>query len=117
MMSFSFISAPGHVLAHGRCVEGRQGNKLLTIWVFNERFHPADACSGRCGASPLMLGVRPRSNEPATDARGSRRARPEGGRFQLWVHGRQFSEAHDYDDGNWLRVTAHCGASGASDSG
>ena len=34
--------------------------------------------------------------------------------FQLWVHGRQFPEAEDYDDGNWLRVTAHCGASGAS---
>ncbi|MDP3937548.1 MAG: hypothetical protein Q8R92_05355 [Deltaproteobacteria bacterium] len=34
--------------------------------------------------------------------------------FQLWVHGRQFPDAEDYDDGNWLRVTAHCGASGAS---
>lgn len=34
--------------------------------------------------------------------------------FQLWIHGRQFPEARDYDDGNWLRVTAHCGASGAS---
>ncbi|GAB4224489.1 MAG: hypothetical protein Kow0062_26350 [Acidobacteriota bacterium] len=34
--------------------------------------------------------------------------------FQLWVHGRQFSDAEDYYDGNWLRVTAHCGATGAS---
>lgn len=34
--------------------------------------------------------------------------------FQLWVHGRQFPEAEDYYDCNWLRVTAHCGASGAS---
>lgn len=34
--------------------------------------------------------------------------------FQLWVHGRQFPEAQDADDGNWLRVTGHCGASGAS---
>ncbi|MBX3279888.1 MAG: hypothetical protein KF868_17945 [Acidobacteria bacterium] len=34
--------------------------------------------------------------------------------FQLWVHGRQFPEAEDYDDSNWIRVTAHCGASGAS---
>ncbi len=34
--------------------------------------------------------------------------------FQLWVHGRQFPEADDYYDGNWLRVTAHCSASGAS---
>jgi hypothetical protein len=34
--------------------------------------------------------------------------------FQLWVHGRQFPEADDADDGNWLRVTGHCGASGAS---
>jgi len=34
--------------------------------------------------------------------------------FQLWVHGREFPEACDYDDGNWLRVTAHCGALGAS---
>ena len=34
--------------------------------------------------------------------------------FQLWVHGREFPEAEDYYDGNWLRVTAHCGAAGAS---
>ncbi|MHC4682434.1 MAG: WapI family immunity protein [Planctomycetota bacterium] len=34
--------------------------------------------------------------------------------FLLWIHGRQFPEADDYYDGNWLRVTAHCGASGAS---
>ena len=34
--------------------------------------------------------------------------------FQLWVHGRQYPEANDYYDGNLLRVTAHCGASGAS---
>ena len=31
--------------------------------------------------------------------------------FQFWVHDRQFPEAEDADDGNWLRVTAHCGAS------
>ena len=34
--------------------------------------------------------------------------------FELWIHGRQFAEAEDFDDGNWLCVTAHCGASGAS---
>lgn len=34
--------------------------------------------------------------------------------FQLWVHGRQFPDAQDADDGNWLRVTAHCSATGAS---
>jgi len=34
--------------------------------------------------------------------------------FQLWIHGRQFPDSTDYYDGNWLRVTAHCGASGAS---
>jgi hypothetical protein len=34
--------------------------------------------------------------------------------LQLWVHGRQFPEARDADDGNWLRVTGRCGASGAS---
>ncbi|HRC85305.1 MAG TPA: hypothetical protein PK413_06840 [Thermoanaerobaculia bacterium] len=36
------------------------------------------------------------------------------GWFQLWVHGRQFPESADYNDGNWLRVTAHCGARAAS---
>jgi hypothetical protein len=35
-------------------------------------------------------------------------------RFQIWVHGRQFPDAEDYDDGNWLRVTAHCGELSAS---
>ena len=34
--------------------------------------------------------------------------------FQLWVHGRQFPQAEDYYDGNWLRITAHCGGSGGS---
>jgi len=34
--------------------------------------------------------------------------------LQLWIHGRQFPDAMDSDDGNWLRVTAHCGDSGAS---
>lgn len=34
--------------------------------------------------------------------------------FQLWVHGRQYPEAQDADDGNWLRISGHCGASGAS---
>ena len=34
--------------------------------------------------------------------------------FQLWVHGWQFPESDDADDGNWLRATGHCGASGAS---
>lgn len=34
--------------------------------------------------------------------------------FQLWVHGREFPESEDYEDENWLKFTAHCGASGAS---
>lgn len=34
--------------------------------------------------------------------------------FQLWVHGRQFPQAQDQWDGNWLNVTIHCGQSGAS---
>ena len=34
--------------------------------------------------------------------------------FQLWVHGREFPEAQDQWDGNWLNVTVHCGQSGAS---
>lgn len=34
--------------------------------------------------------------------------------LQIWVHGRQFPDSHDYWDGNWLRVTAHCGGNGAS---
>lgn len=35
-------------------------------------------------------------------------------RFQICVYGRKFPDAEDYDDGNWLRVTAHCGELGAS---
>jgi hypothetical protein len=34
--------------------------------------------------------------------------------LQIWIHGRQFPDAADYWDGNWLRVTAHCGGNGAS---
>ena len=33
--------------------------------------------------------------------------------FQLWIHGREFPQSQDYYDGNWLRITAHCGARGA----
>jgi hypothetical protein len=36
------------------------------------------------------------------------------GGFRLWVHGRQFPDANDEWDGNWLRVTAYCSASDAS---
>ena len=34
--------------------------------------------------------------------------------FQLWIHSRQFPQAEDYWDGNWVNVTAHCGGKGAS---
>jgi len=34
--------------------------------------------------------------------------------FQLWVHGREFPDSHDSDDGNWLHVTAHCGGAWSS---
>ena len=34
--------------------------------------------------------------------------------LRIWVHGREFEDAEDYWDGNWLRATAHCAASGAS---
>jgi hypothetical protein len=36
------------------------------------------------------------------------------GGFAIWVHGRQIPTSDDYYDGNWLRVTAHCGELGAS---
>jgi len=35
------------------------------------------------------------------------------GGLRVWVHGRQFPDAIDYWDGNWLRITAHCGTHGA----
>lgn len=28
------------------------------------------------------------------------------GGFSLWVHGWQFEDSNDYDDANWLRITA-----------
>jgi hypothetical protein len=30
------------------------------------------------------------------------------GGLSVWIHGRQFPDAVDYWDANWLRVTAHC---------
>ena len=33
--------------------------------------------------------------------------------LQVWVHGREFPDAADYWDGNWLRVTARCKYAGA----
>jgi hypothetical protein len=37
----------------------------------------------------------------------------EIGGFQLWVHRRQFPDAQDRWDGNWLHVTAQCAQAGA----
>lgn len=34
--------------------------------------------------------------------------------LQIWIHGREFPEAADERDANWLNVTAHCGAHGAA---
>lgn len=34
--------------------------------------------------------------------------------MQIYVHGQQFPDMSDYWDGNWLKVTVHCGAEGAS---
>jgi hypothetical protein len=37
----------------------------------------------------------------------------ELGDFQLTVHGRQFPDAQDRWDGNWLQITARCAQAGA----
>ena len=29
--------------------------------------------------------------------------------LQIWIHSRQFPDAKDYWDGNWVDVTVHCG--------
>lgn len=34
--------------------------------------------------------------------------------LQIWIHGREFPNADDFRDGNWLRATVHCGADGAA---
>jgi hypothetical protein len=34
--------------------------------------------------------------------------------LSIWVHNRQFPEAEDYWDGNWLVISACCAASGAT---
>jgi len=50
--------------------------------------------------------------EAVADQLGTPAVRLAG--FELWVHGRQFPDSQDYWDGNWLNVTAHCGAAGGS---
>jgi hypothetical protein len=35
------------------------------------------------------------------------------GPLKIWVHGRQFPDASDYWDGNWLSATARCDGSGS----
>lgn len=34
--------------------------------------------------------------------------------LQIWIHGRQYPQAVEEYDADWLRITAHCGASSAS---
>ena len=36
------------------------------------------------------------------------------GPLEVWVHGREFPEADDAWDGNWLRVSARCSVHGAA---
>jgi hypothetical protein len=36
------------------------------------------------------------------------------GLLSIWIVGRQFPDATDYWDGNWLNVVAHCSDGGAS---
>lgn len=57
-----------------------------------------------CGADLLEQLSRKKLGRPALQVAG----------LQLWIHGYQFPEATDFDEGNWLRITAHCGGSGAS---
>lgn len=52
------------------------------------------------------------ANIPSPEQRGEPALKIAG--FQLWVTNRQFPDASDYDDGNWLLVAAHCGEEGAS---
>jgi hypothetical protein len=35
------------------------------------------------------------------------------GPLKIWVHGRQFPDARDYWDGNWLSSTARCDGAGS----
>ncbi len=51
-----------------------------------------------------MEGSQAKLGEPALTLSG----------LQIWIHGRQFPHADDYWDGNWVNVTVHCGAQGAS---
>ncbi|MGD0137414.1 MAG: hypothetical protein ABSD28_00935 [Tepidisphaeraceae bacterium] len=51
-------------------------------------------------------------SEKAIAALGSPSLKISG--FQLWIQGRQFPNSNDHWDGNWLNITAHCGAAGAS---
>jgi hypothetical protein len=45
-------------------------------------------------------------NEPEFEGLGEPDLRIAG--LRLWIHGRQFPDATDFWDGNWLRVTACC---------
>jgi len=63
------------------------------------------------------------SADPAPDRRHYSMAQParaaveapsiELGGLQIWVHRRQFPDAQDRWDGNWLHVTAQCARAGA----
>ncbi len=68
----------------------------------------------RCGSPPLSsgpLGGPARMTSTVQAGLGAPDLRL--GPFALWVHGYQYLEAEDVDDANWLRITAHCGGSGA----
>lgn len=51
---------------------------------------------------------------PQGDTPGSRWGGPQGRGLPAMGARAPVPESKDYDDGNWLRVTSHCGASGAS---
>jgi len=56
--------------------------------------------------------MRPKPTHPSMDESRIKKLGPPDLKvsgFQFWVHGRDFPDAQDYYDGNWLKMTAYCG--------
>jgi hypothetical protein len=99
---------PSHRNLIGGCI-GK-----LPLWREPRRASVLPETQLRYSILPIMCNhkCKAMSQKPSQEDLGEPALKVAG--FQLWIHGRQFPEATDWDDGNWLLVTAHCSSKGAS---
>ncbi len=98
-----------------------EADRLLHTDINTEHLLLGILCEERCGAASVLAKKGMRLDAIRLDVVQARNQLASYGQpalqigpLRIWVHGRQFPDAMDAWDGNWLNVTAHYVAHGAS---